>query len=482
MKSLNKIYLVLTIIYFFSAKGYLEVSDTFYSVQTAQSIIERGELKLKVPSAKMYTIDGVGGAVYSKYGIGLAIYYIPYIFTAKCFSKITHLSETALIGYFISFANLPFMLLLLLVFVRILRYFKVNENYLPYILLCIGIGSIFWRYTVYDFSELQQSSLLLVTIYGLLINSKKSSLISGIAFSFLILLKVFSIIYLPCIVLFFLLCFLKNKKIQNSIAFAIPITIGLAILFYLNYIRFGNPLETGYGKETSDFVFKQLPRTIPALLFSIDKGLIFYCPMVIFAFLGWRKFFNINFNLALCIVLIIITNFFTTASWWSWYGGWSWGPRLLIPAIILWCIPISFWLKGEYSNIKRNLLLITAILGFVFQLPGILIKDQEIHHIKEMVFNLEEEKLTPTDYQTTCRLLIHKLNSTKEIYNGQDFGVPTKGIINLEQYDTYIGFNIWTEQLSRFLNKPIIRFFPILGVFLILLIVFWTRIKCLFAI
>ncbi len=473
MKTSRKIYLVLLIIYIITAKGYLEVSDTFYSVKTAESIIDRGKLNLNVPSSKMYTINGVNGEVYSKYGIGLAFYYIPFVYAAEVVSKFTGFSEVALVGFLISFANLPFIFIFLILFERLLLHFKVHRKYANIIILGLGIGSVFWRYALYDFSEIQQSALLLSVIYGLIINSKKALVLSGTSFALLIMLKLFSIIYLPCIFIYFSLNFIKDRDFKKCLCFAIPIITGILILLYLNFIRFGNAFESGYGSETNDFIFTQLPRTVPALLFSIDKGIIFYCPIVILAFAGWRNFFKLHFNLALMILLIISVNLVTTAAWWSWYGGWSWGPRLLIPVMALWCVPIAFWLNGKLTNIKKHVLIVVTILGFVFQIPGILVKDQEIHHIKEIIFNKEEEKFAPSDYLTTCILFYHKVRFNNEIYSGEQFGIKTKGSFNLENYETYIGFNIWTEQMARFFHLPNIRYLPFLGFILIILIIIW---------
>src|SRR5207249_132490 len=105
--------------YVFSAKGYLEVSDTAFSVQTATAIIEHGWLD--IPRHEGATFRGPDGRSYSKYGIGLALYYVPWIILAHALSWLTGGSAAHLAGFLLSFANIPFALLTLHLFGRCLR-------------------------------------------------------------------------------------------------------------------------------------------------------------------------------------------------------------------------------------------------------------------------------------------------------------------------------------------------------------------------
>jgi hypothetical protein len=52
--------------------------------------------------------------------------------------------------------------------------------------------------------------------------------------------------------------------------------------------------------------------------------------------------------------------------WISWNGGWSWGPRLLLPVL-----PGLVALTGVLVNGWRKLLVVTAILGFLVSAPNL---------------------------------------------------------------------------------------------------------------
>ena len=54
---------VCLLVYIFSAKGYIQVSDTSFSLQTAQAIVTRG--RLDIPYVEPYTLRGPDGRSYS---------------------------------------------------------------------------------------------------------------------------------------------------------------------------------------------------------------------------------------------------------------------------------------------------------------------------------------------------------------------------------------------------------------------------------
>ncbi len=468
--SLSYVLIVVGIIYFFTAKGYIEVSDTYYSIQTAQSILKEGKLSLNIPHAEMYTIVGKNDLIYSKYGIGLAIYYLPFLFIGHVLALISGIDETIVSGFLISLSNIPIGLLTLFIFYRLLGLFGIEKRHKLLLIMALGIGSVFWRYCIYDFSEALQAMLLLSCIYGLFKNTNKSFLMAGVGFSGLILVKLFSIVYLLAIMIYALIQIVKSKQFKIWFYFICPVLLTIILLAMLNLRRFGNPLETGYGNESSQFSFFLLFKSIPALLFSTDKGILFYCPVLILGFWGWYFFLKKYLSQSILISSIILINLILTGAWWSWYGGWSWGPRLLVPCIALWFIPVSLWLKYSTFHLKLKIFGCFLLIGIFIQIPGIVVKDQQIHHIKEMILTKEEAANAPSDYRMACILMYHKWTYKNEHYSSLDLGMPTNKLISFDRYDTYIGYNLWTELMARNLHQNKIRYLPLIGFIFIALL------------
>jgi hypothetical protein len=58
------------------------------------------------------------------------------------------------------------------------------------------------------------------------------------------------------------------------------------------------------------------------------------------------------------------------ATWHSWQGGWSWGPRLVIPGVVVALALTAPWIGTHAARLKLAALLFAA--GFVVSLPAVL--------------------------------------------------------------------------------------------------------------
>jgi hypothetical protein len=104
--------------------------------------------------------------------------------------------------------------------------------------------------------------------------------------------------------------------------------------------------------------------------------------------------------------------------------------------------------------------LFISILG---QIPGVLVKDQEIHEIKEVDLTAQEQHDAPSDYMMGWILLRHKLVEHNEVYRVSEFHLPDDRLVDKTPKRTFIGLNIWTEQVARLKNKPALRWLPMLA-------------------
>lgn len=458
----RQVLLLCLVIYLFSAKGYIVASDTLYSLATAQSLIDHG--RLDIPYAADYTLMSHNGKSYSKYGFGLPMYYIPLVAVSDALSRLTHLPRFDLAGFFISFANIPFALLTLVLFAKLLRLFKVSEVNILLSLLALGLGTLVWGYSGIDPSEEMQMGLLVLAVYGAARGTPRAIVFGGIGFAWLFLVKVVYIVFFPIFLLYLITRPVTwRHRIRNIVLFAFPLFLAGCFDASLNLIRFGNPFESGYGSEANRFLFSQLPQTVPRLLGSLDKGLFIFCPILILGLFGWKRFASRHLSEALLCGSLILVNFFLSAAWWSWMGGWSWGPRLLVPLIPLWLLPAAFWLDRRQSKVYFSVFVVFLFISIIGQIPGVLVRDEEIHEIKANMLTAQEQRDAPSDYVMAPILLRHKLVDHNEVYPVSEFHLPGDREVNMTPKRTFIGLNIWTEEVARQRNMPALRWLPILA-------------------
>jgi len=459
--------LMCLVIYVFSAKGYIQVSDTSFSLQTAEAIVQRGQFD--IPYGAGGTLTWRDGRSYSKYGIGLPLYYIPAVAISRPLSRATGLPNPELTSFLISFANIPFAILALVFFSKLLRLFGIAEIYSGLLLVGLGLGSLTWPYAVSDFSEAMQMGLLMLAVYGVVRRSYPALLAGGMAFAWLILVKLIYVVTFP---VFAIYLFTRpgglRHRLKIAALFTFPFFVGCGFLSWLNVVRFGSALQSGYGGESGRFYPSQLWHTIPQLLVSLDKGLFIFCPILIVGIMGWKGFFERRPAEATLCLALIVENLLWSASWWSWYGGWSWGPRLLVPTIPLWLLPGAFFLQKVRTRQGLYIFTLVTLTAIMLQIPGVLVKDQEIHQIKQGMLTPAEQTAAPSDYVAAYILLKHKLVSHNERYPVSELGIPGSKNLDLEGYRTFRGLDLWTELSARQFNKPAIRWLPILGLLFVI--------------
>ncbi len=158
---------IIAIIYILTAKGHIEISDTEYSIRTALSLVENRSLLIKPPDLTAiinFPELETSEKIYSPYGIGLSMIFIPFVIICKILSLLTGIELRLLLDFLLSFYNIPFALLGLYFFQKVTLLLGASEYKSRFITFCLGICTCYWKYTVTDFSEIVQACFLLAVM------------------------------------------------------------------------------------------------------------------------------------------------------------------------------------------------------------------------------------------------------------------------------------------------------------------------------
>lgn len=145
-----------------------------------------------------------------------------------------------------------------------------------------------------------------------------------------------------------------------------PIILALVVYLGMNGVRTGSLWRFGYANEgwTTPFL-----TGLHGLLFSTGRGIIFYSPLTIVALIGWWSLWRRGWRAETVLVLALFTTQVATyAAWWSWEGGWVWGPRFLVPTQPLLMVGLLPWFTAGWP---RWPLVTAAIAGFFVQFIGV---------------------------------------------------------------------------------------------------------------
>ena len=450
-------FLFLTLLFLLTAKGHIEIIDTEYSIRTAKIIIEDGMMLIDPVDSnnKMPTIPGTD-KIYSQYGIGILAVFVPIVGIAKLLSIVSNLDENILTHFLLSFYNIPFAILALWHFRRILVLLNQKKEIATFFMICLAIGTIFWKYVVTDFSEITQIALLLGAVHSYVDQkNKKKWLFVSAYLGLLVLLKVVYIVVIPPFVILAIIDGRKDRctfqNVLHGATFLLP--SGLLIMC-MNWIRYGSIFESGYGSAQSDFSFLYLQRDWKDYLISIDRGIITYSPIILLGIISVKRFYKNKSKCLFLIASICLTLYLLTASWIGWKGGYCWGNRNLVPIVPLLCL---FWAFIDWKNLyQRITFLLLLIISFPIQIVAVSLKTHEWSVLSREFKDHPDPYYVPSELEGSAKIFCEKLTNTSGIYRADNFVNEHYHSINLTNYESFIGFNFWPVHACKIFDPSLV--------------------------
>jgi SAM-dependent methyltransferase len=452
-------------IYMLSAKGHIEISDTDYSLRTARALVEEGTFLIEAPDPDVAKVAPriVDGKIYSKYGVGLVIILLPLVLLGKGLALIPGVSENLVTGFLVSFYNIPFAIGVLWFLYGICQNLGMKENRARLVVATTGIATMCWKYTVTDYSQITQCFFLMGTLYFLIRGKEKDTMWASAFFAGLIIMKLVNVVlWAPCA--FYLL--LRHQGINRQLTtdllrFASIVTIaGLSLMLY-NYLRFGDPAQSGYSSVESKFNLTHLNRDFVASFFTPQRGLFAFNPILLATLPAWIPLFRKKAKEGFLLLAICALWFPFMASWVSYQGGWAWANRLLTLIVPILVIPLGFLsLKALWQKLCVGSLLIISVY---IQTVAVLQNTAEYFVIlKDMETRPDARAQMPPQLFGNICLFHQKIAGHSGSYPVEAFGVKGGGNpVDTSRYETYQGFHLWFSHLARFSGFPMLHLLQI---------------------
>ncbi|MCW3014078.1 MAG: hypothetical protein JWO02_1170 [Solirubrobacterales bacterium] len=157
-----------------------------------------------------------------------------------------------------------------------------------------------------------------------------------------------------------------RERVRAALPAAAGPAVAVALLALYNLLRFGDVTETGYKLPTDPGFTTPLFKGLHGLFLTSSKSVLLFAPLVLLVPWGVRAVWRYGGRLTadgarplpgddpgrrvrIALVLLVanaLLTLVTTATWWSWMGGWSWGPRLLLPGVIPLLVVLGPWLTA----------------------------------------------------------------------------------------------------------------------------------------
>jgi hypothetical protein len=147
----------------------------------------------------------------------------------------------------------------------------------------------------------------------------------------------------------FYLCLISRR---HAVAYLMALAAWLTIFAFYWLIVFGQ-VPPDYYRQGKLLDLARVATTLPAILASPSRGLLVFVPTVpIVLALVVRYWRALDRRLAALALVIIVGNLLLVASYPTWWGGWSYGPRLLT-GTIPWFVLIAALSCACWSNDYR---------------------------------------------------------------------------------------------------------------------------------
>ncbi len=149
-----------------------------------------------------------------------------------------------------------------------------------------------------------------------------------------------------------------------------PLCVAALLTVAYNVYRFHDALEFGYRPPVDPGFTTPLLDGAGGLLFSPEKALVLFAPAIVLVPLGLLALWRRDRATTGLLVAVFAATFVLAATWWSWMGGWSWGPRLLIPGVALVLVVVGPWIGTDRRRWKIAAALFAV--GFVLSFSAVL--------------------------------------------------------------------------------------------------------------
>jgi len=429
--------LLLVCVYGLTAPGYIDVSDGQTMFAVTESIVEDQDSSI---SPELGGRPGVLGEYYSKYGIVWSALAVPFYMLGSALDTAVPALAGRMTIFLVSMVNVLVTVLTCLVLLRFCRALGFSSDTAALVTLAYGLGTMAWHYALKPFSEPLVALGLLSCSYLLYRNRQEPShwrpLIAGACMALAIMAKTSALIFVPPMMLYALpdpQGSWRPRIRLGVVPFLLAVSLGIVAVGAYNYLRFGNWLETGYGLEGagSGFVrsWDSFFYALYGFLLSPGKSVFLYNPVLLagFVLLPWfsRHYPREGFLILACSVLVLV---FHSNLVISWYGGWSWGPRFLLPVFPLALLPIAAVQRAAPGTDTRpirlsHLILAILAISIAVQILAIAVSPRRFYHANSNVQDLEVKSVEDVGYSPLLNQVFYVGQAFRNIRDGRVGGM-----------------------------------------------------------
>ena len=395
--------------YLFTYTGLIDSSDGLAMFATAESMVRRGEIDSNqlIWMGNQQGNFGPDGDLYSRKGLGMVLLTVPLVWLARLWPGLGLVHVALLLNPILTAWTGGLLF-------RTGRRLGWGRATSTAVALLFGLATLAWPYAQSFFSDPVSAWGLFAAFYGLLGYSqtarKRYLLLGGMAWSIAYLARVINLATLPIYAAGLLIAIFAAAPVERPdraalprptswrdglrslfsdhwrplVSFVVPVVVAGFVSLWWNWARYGSVWDSGYVEsERFNGVWWF---GIYGLLIGPSRGLLWYSPVLLLALPSlrpfWRQARQARYVLFFCVAIWLLY-VLLYAKWYMWHGGYSWGPRFLIPLLPFAALLIGptwhAWVETHRLGLLGRMLVWALVLVSVgVQWLGLLIPFQPV--------------------------------------------------------------------------------------------------------
>jgi hypothetical protein len=309
--------------------------------------------------------------------IGVAIMQAPFFIAAHLLTIWTNLSPDGFSFYYQHAAGLAGLCWMIagLAVLRLLLRRQFSEPVTAVTLVALLFGTNLFHYGTYDSSYSHVYSFFLFSAFMLLTEcwhrspNRRFSLLLGLVAGLIVLTRHTNALFLIVFPMYGIgsastlrlgLARLREQWREVAVICAAAAVV-VAPQLALYYQATGQVLVNSYGS----LGFNLSEPRIYGVLFSVQKGLFFWCPLLLLGVAGLVISRGMTRALALPAAVILAVNTYLIASWWDWQFGASYGHRGFVDSLPLLALGVATIFERVAVAPRTRLVLATVVSAAV---------------------------------------------------------------------------------------------------------------------
>jgi len=353
------LFLACFLLYAITSSGDL-IGDSEVRWTVAKRAVDVGRFDVP-PASTPLSAPGVGGRSYSFYGPGQSVCFIPFVLAGRLIASLSLgiPGSADMFGQFL--ASLIFFPLCgaaaaVLVYAVVIDATR-NRRAALWTAVIFAVATMHWQHTVNTYEESQIAVCMLMCLWAVQRSWRHGAwwylLLAFAATGVALCFRASSIVLsIPlCLVGFARdLSGRPARRLRRFGQWVLAAVVGagpfIAAAAIYNVVRFGSPLETGYGPAHmamgSGIRLFQTPLWVglSGMLLSPGKSVFLYNPVLLMGFAGLVWLWRSHRALAGIVLAVILSTLLFHAKYTFWAGDLAWGPRFLASVMGFWVLAL----------------------------------------------------------------------------------------------------------------------------------------------